>query len=96
VTPFQVNLEAQTKRDTDAAAAAAQQHIQRLGLALEDKTSQLDMQTVRIEALTADLERAAQDMRAKLVELTETQSALQVTRHRFWNAARADDMVPRT
>ncbi len=54
------------------------------------------MQTVRIEALTADLERAAQDMRAKLVELTETQSALQVTRHRFWNAARADDMVPRT
>ena len=75
---------------------AAQQHIQRLGLALEDKTSQLDMQTVRIEALTADLERAAQDMRTKLEELSETQSALQVGRHRFWNAARSDDMAPRT
>ncbi len=93
---MQVNFEAQTKREANAAAAAAQQHIQKLDLALEDKAAQLENQLARNAALTADLERAAQDLRAKQAELSETQSGLQVGGRRVCSAARADDVVPRT
>ncbi len=74
----QVTIEAQTKKETDLAAAAAQQTIQKLTNALADKTEQLEAQAARSQALSADLDRTSQALRAKQAELSNVQAELQV------------------
>jgi hypothetical protein len=78
----QVTLEAQTKRETDAAAAAALQSIQKLASELADKTEQLEAQTLRGQALGAELDRTSHALRAKEAELSSAQAELQVNGRR--------------